>query len=100
MNATASMFVIGVGSALIFASSASAQAPAGKPGAAAYPTKPVRIVIPYPPGGTSDILARMLGVKLTEIWGQQVLVETARVRAAISAPRWWPVRRRMATLFS
>ncbi len=74
MNATASMFVVGVGSALMFASSVSAQAPAGKPGAA-YPTKPVRIVIPYPPGGTSDILARMLGVKLTEIWGQQVLVE-------------------------
>jgi tripartite-type tricarboxylate transporter receptor subunit TctC len=51
-----------------------AQAQAGKP-AAAYPTKPIRIVIPYPPGGTSDTLARLLGMKITENWGQQVIVE-------------------------
>ncbi|MCC7081864.1 MAG: tripartite tricarboxylate transporter substrate binding protein [Burkholderiales bacterium] len=37
--------------------------------------RPLRIVIPYPPGGTSDILARLLGVKVTEHWGQQVIVE-------------------------
>src|SRR3954470_10632256 len=41
----------------------------------AFPTKTVRIVIPFPPGGTSDILARTLAAKLTEEWGQQVIAE-------------------------
>lgn len=40
-----------------------------------FPVKPVRIISPYPPGGTTDVLARMLGPKMTENWGQQVLVE-------------------------
>lgn len=40
-----------------------------------YPVKPIRIVSPYPAGGTTDILARMVGPKLTESWGQQVIVE-------------------------
>src|SRR5580765_7737813 len=41
----------------------------------AFPTRTVRIVIPFPPGGTSDILARTLAQKLTEEWGQQVIAE-------------------------
>jgi len=40
-----------------------------------YPAKPIRIISPYPAGGTTDILARMVGPKLTESWGQQVLVD-------------------------
>jgi len=52
--------------ALLFASSACAQT---------YPGKPIRLVVPYAAGGTSDILARQLGPKLTEAWSQPVVVE-------------------------
>src|SRR5947207_5852437 len=41
----------------------------------AYPSRTVRIVIPFPPGGTSDILARTLAQKLTDEWGQPVIAE-------------------------
>ena len=46
-------------------------------GAAAqsYPTKPVRLVSPYPPGGANDILARIIGQKLGESLGQQIVIE-------------------------
>ena len=40
-----------------------------------YPNKPIKIVVPFPAGGTSDVLARMIGVKITEAWGQAVVVE-------------------------
>jgi tripartite-type tricarboxylate transporter receptor subunit TctC len=52
--------------ALLFASSAFAQS---------YPSKPIRLVVPYAAGGTSDILARQIGPKLTEVWNQPVVVE-------------------------
>ncbi len=40
-----------------------------------FPNKPIRIVVPYAAGGTSDILARQIGPKLTEAWSQPVIVE-------------------------
>jgi tripartite-type tricarboxylate transporter receptor subunit TctC len=42
---------------------------------ATYPSKPVRLVVPFPAGGTTDLLARAAGQKLSEAWGQQVIVD-------------------------
>src|SRR5690606_37671623 len=58
---------------LCMVASTSVLAQAGKSGT--FPTKPIRIIVPYPPGGTSDILSRLVGAKLTEAWGQQILVD-------------------------
>src|SRR5689334_20652148 len=41
----------------------------------AYPEKTIRLIVPSPPGGGNDILARLSGQKLTEAWGKQVLVD-------------------------
>lgn len=43
--------------------------------AQSYPNKPVRMVVPFPPGGTTDILARAVGQKLSESWGQLVVID-------------------------
>jgi len=43
--------------------------------AQSFPAKPVRFVVPYPPGGPLDEIARAVGQKLTPVWGQQVLVD-------------------------
>jgi tripartite-type tricarboxylate transporter receptor subunit TctC len=41
-----------------------------------FPSKPIRVVVPFSPGGTSDVLARMIGSKMSDSWGQPVVVET------------------------
>ena len=51
------------------------RAVAGVPLAQDYPNKPVRIVVPFTAGSATDILARTVGQKLSELWGQQVIVD-------------------------
>ncbi|WP_421988470.1 Bug family tripartite tricarboxylate transporter substrate binding protein [Roseococcus sp.] len=41
----------------------------------AFPTRPVRMVVPYPPGGATDVIARMIAEKLSAQWGQPVVIE-------------------------
>ena len=40
-----------------------------------YPVRPIRLIIPFPPGGGNDTMARAIGTKLTETWGQQVIFD-------------------------
>lgn len=42
---------------------------------ATYPTKPIRMIVPFPPGGSTTIVARLMGQQLTASWGQQVVVD-------------------------
>jgi len=44
--------------------------------AQSYPTKPVKLIVTYPPGGSSDLMARVFGQKLGELWGQTVIIES------------------------
>jgi len=41
-----------------------------------YPAKPVKLIVTYPPGGSSDLMARVFGQKLGEVWGQTVIIES------------------------
>jgi tripartite-type tricarboxylate transporter receptor subunit TctC len=58
-----------------------------------YPTKPIRVIVPFPPVGAADLLTRTIGQKLTEAWGQQVIVDNRPgvggnlgVQLAVKAP--------------
>lgn len=55
---------------VVAALSASAAAPAQT-----YPAKPVRVVIPWPPGGSNDVVGRLVAQKLAEAWGQQFVID-------------------------
>ena len=59
------------GGSFLGASGGTAEAPTDK-----YPEKPIKIIVPFAPGGSVDILARVVGQKLTENWRQPVIIET------------------------
>lgn len=48
---------------------------AGAAAQPAYPNKPIRLIVPYPPGGTTSTFARLVGQRITENWGQNVIVD-------------------------
>ena len=81
---------LALSSALVCAALVSAQAQT-------YPSKPVRLVLPYAPGGIIDYVGRTLAQKLTENLGQPVVAETGPVLVAFSAPIRSPGRPPTAT---
>src|SRR6059058_1306367 len=61
--------------ALVFAFAAAASCAPAVAIAQVYPSKPIRLVVPFPPGGSLDVVARAIGQKLTEAWGQPVVID-------------------------
>ena len=66
LAAVAAAAALAIGLAFALSSTAHAQA---------WPQKSVRFIVPFPPGGATDISARLIGQKLTELWGQSVVIE-------------------------
>jgi tripartite-type tricarboxylate transporter receptor subunit TctC len=78
MKTLTRLWLAAVGGTLLFNWAAAAFAQS-------YPNKPIRIVVPAPPGGTTDALARIVGQKLTESWGQAVVVDNRAGASGIIA---------------
>ncbi len=66
LAAVAAAAALAIGLLFVLSSTAHAQG---------WPRKPVRFIVPFPPGGATDISARLIGQKLSEIWGQTVVIE-------------------------
>jgi tripartite-type tricarboxylate transporter receptor subunit TctC len=71
-RATLACITMACAALLVHAPSAGAQARDAVPG---WPERPIRLVVPFAPGGSTDAAARIIGLKLTELWGQQVLID-------------------------
>ena len=67
--------------------------------AAAWPTRPVRIIVPFAAGGPTDVIARMVGEQLSKDWGQQVSSRTGQAAVRILPTRWSRTRSLTATRF-
>src|SRR6266516_1154861 len=63
-------------SALVMGTAAAQERPGAATGdSRSYPNRTVRIIVPFPPGGPTDILTRVLGQRMSEVWGQPVVIE-------------------------
>ena len=47
----------------------------GQPAQAGFPERGVKIVVPFPAGGSNDVVARLVGTRLSELWGQPVVID-------------------------
>jgi tripartite-type tricarboxylate transporter receptor subunit TctC len=74
--------VAGLSLAALIATAAAAQ-PKKETAPAPYPDKPIRFIVPFTPAGTADILARIVGQKLSERWNQQVVIDNRPGSAGI-----------------
>jgi tripartite-type tricarboxylate transporter receptor subunit TctC len=59
----------------LFCTSVAGAAPAAPAASIPYPERPVRFIVPFPPGAANDFLARLAGQKMTEAWGQPVIID-------------------------
>ena len=92
-NRTAAAAILGAVAMLFSGQIGLAQSPADK-----YPEKPIRIIVPFAPGGSVDNVARVIGQKLTEAWGQTVRVETRPGAGTMIGTQTGPRLIPMATL--
>lgn len=67
---------IGISVVMLISGTISVLLPASHSAAQTYPTRPVRMIVPYPPGGSTGIMARMLAQRLSDNMGQQVVVDS------------------------
>src|SRR5512143_376745 len=72
MKSAAAVIAILVGLGAFSATSAAQNSPTPSE---SFPQRPVRWIAPFPPGGAADIVSRLIGQKLTEAWGQQIVVD-------------------------